>query len=588
MAWRWGPGPVFWIELRAAARRWQTYAVRVGFILALMVALAVVWESKVGNHERLSVNQLASAGETFYYGLVGTQLTLILLAAPAATAGAVCIDKSRGCLLQVLTTDLSSAEIVLGKLAANLTPVFSLLLAGVPVLGAATLIGGIEPWTVFGALFICAGTAVFGCALALLLSVWAGRTHEVLVAAYAVEAAALLACPLWVIAAEIAGTPGASAPDWLRKANPYWLAFAPYSSPFSSDWVDPLLFFAGCAAVAATLTVLAVLAVRPAVIRYGTVTQRPPAARQRRRRLRLWPEPTLDWNPVLWMEWRRQQPSRWLRAIWLLFRVGALSLSAAAVGLNLLQFRINDDLIPVMNAFVVTFGLLLFSVSAVTSLADERVRGSLDVLMTTPLTTVSIVLAKWWGTFRTVILLALFVVVNLTLSLVFGSRFGVIRPVGLAAPGPGLNVRLVLTGYVSVLVLANGAAIASLGLALATWLPRMSRAAAWCAAAFVLMTVAPPLIGLQIIRREIGESVLLGSPFFGVGVISSYVTSRNPYQGGDLNRVVLPAIAWIVCYSLVAVALLVATLLTFDRCLGRARQRRSLQSRVVEYEAAVQ
>ena len=60
----------------------------------------------------------------------------------------------------------------------------------------------------------------------------------------------------------------------------------------------------------------------------------------------------------------------------------------------------------IVNGFQVSIGLLLLSVSAATSLAEERVRGSLDVLMTTPLSTRQIVLGKWLGTFRLVPLLA--------------------------------------------------------------------------------------------------------------------------------------------------------------------------------------
>ena len=50
-----------------------------------------------------------------------------------------------------------------------------------------------------------------------------------------------------------------------------------------------------------------------------------------------------------------------------------------------------------INGLQVSAGLLLLSVSAATSLAEERQRGSLDVLLATPLSTRSIVLGKWWG-----------------------------------------------------------------------------------------------------------------------------------------------------------------------------------------------
>ena len=60
----------------------------------------------------------------------------------------------------------------------------------------------------------------------------------------------------------------------------------------------------------------------------------------------------------------------------------------------------------VIGGVQVSAGLLLLSVSAVTSLAEDRQRGSLDVLLATPLSTRSIVLGKWWGAFRGVPLLA--------------------------------------------------------------------------------------------------------------------------------------------------------------------------------------
>ena len=61
------------------------------------------------------------------------ELTLILLAAPAATAGAVCLDKARGTLDHMLATDLSNAEIVLGKLGVRLIPVLGLVACVLPV-----------------------------------------------------------------------------------------------------------------------------------------------------------------------------------------------------------------------------------------------------------------------------------------------------------------------------------------------------------------------------------------------------------------------------------------------------------------------
>ena len=140
MAMRWGPGPVFVYESLVAARRWSYYAARSVFALAL----AIVWFNFhfpiQGSGDYQSRAQLARLGQQFYYGIAGVQVSLILLAAPAA-AGAVCLDRARGTLTHVMVTDLSDVEIVLGKLASRLAPVFALVAAAVPVLALAGLLG---------------------------------------------------------------------------------------------------------------------------------------------------------------------------------------------------------------------------------------------------------------------------------------------------------------------------------------------------------------------------------------------------------------------------------------------------------------
>src|SRR5262245_61261039 len=120
-----GPGPVFVYEWVAGSRRWQGYALRSLFVLALLTALVVIaWHYL--SPRRFQVNtlrELAFLGEKFYLAAAGTQLTLVLLAAPAATAGAICLDRARGTLSHMLATDLTDFEIVVGKLLARLVPV---------------------------------------------------------------------------------------------------------------------------------------------------------------------------------------------------------------------------------------------------------------------------------------------------------------------------------------------------------------------------------------------------------------------------------------------------------------------------------
>src|SRR5205823_3108006 len=146
---------------------------------------------------------------------------LLLLAAPGAAAGAVCLDKQRGNLLHLLVTDLTAAEIVLGKLGACLLPILGLLLGSVPLLLATTWLGGVDPDALASSFLVLLGTAVLGCALAFLLSVWLHKPHEVLLVVYLLEAAVLAAEPVWNLVSSF--LVGRGPPAWVGDLNPFAL-----------------------------------------------------------------------------------------------------------------------------------------------------------------------------------------------------------------------------------------------------------------------------------------------------------------------------------------------------------------------------
>ena len=145
MTLRLGLGPVFAYEWLRATRRWTMYAWRAGFVLVLLGGLALVW--LVESHRTASSTMQAQADlAKMFFGIIEcVAVVTVLLAAPAATAGVICQEKARGTLLDVLATDLSSAEVVLGKLAARLLPVLATIAAALPVLAITSLFGGIDP-----------------------------------------------------------------------------------------------------------------------------------------------------------------------------------------------------------------------------------------------------------------------------------------------------------------------------------------------------------------------------------------------------------------------------------------------------------
>lgn len=562
-----GLGPVFAYEWLTASRRWQGYALRSSLVVLLLLGLSGVWLGNVDGAGELSIRQVADIGRAFYAVTTLILLGLVGLAAPAAAAGAICLDKDRGNLTLLFSTDLSDAEIVLGKLAARLVPVLGLIACAAPVLALATLLGGVDPAMPTGAILVCLACGVFGCTLALTLSVWGRKTHEVLLATYAFGICWLLSAPIW--AGLVWMVPWWARPDWLPGSlalvpyNPVFLALAPLSAggPAGLGRMGLVAQARFCALGLLTSALLAAAAtwrIRAVVIRQlgrGEVTRRADRMAGMGRGVlgRLLPSPSLDGNPVLWREWHRRRPSRWSVAVWSAFGVLSVGFSLWVIVEALNRALPGAPGIGgVISGVHVSAGLLLLSIPAVTSLAEERQRGSLDVLLSTPLPTRSIVLGKWWGALRGVPPLT-------------------VLPVFIAsamATHTGFALGPVLIGG---LILAYGAAITSLGLALATWLPRMDRAIGLTAGLYVVVLIAAVPVGMNFFSNGpngAGSGFASASPFWGVG-FSSAMFGGNAGPGQDIGRHAAWLVLWIVVYGLIAFGLLLATLTTFNRCLGR-------------------
>ena len=539
---RLGVGPVFEFESLVTARRAQTYAVRAGALALLLAGLCVVQWFNEGGRPVTVVGQ-ARLGSTFFYAIVGTQLAFALLVAPAATAGAICLDKARGTLTHVLVTDLTAAEIVLGKLAARSMPVLGSAAAVIPVVFTTAFLGGIDPDALLGAFAITVAVTLFSAALALLFSIHAGRTHEALLATYLVICIWLLAEPL----TRQIGRLWIGFPAWPDTADPFLLAFATYRRPGSVDWSDYALFVAVVIGLAAVLAVLSVFALRPACL--ATKSQRL-TPRPARRSIRLpIPGPRLDPNPILWREWHRNQPSRWTSMVWAIYAVGAVGFTGTVVYIAATEGAVRARFLAAwVNGLQVAVGLLLLSVSAATSLAEERARGSLDVVLTTPMSTAAIVWGKWWGSFRRCIPV---LILPTTIAM------------AMALDGGHTPSALWLIAYVT----SAAALVNSLGLLCAALVPRLGRAVGLTVALYVVGTVGWCFLCLATFRGIEGEQVGMGSPFMGAAGLA-WRAGHDPAAGPDPNYGYW-GVVWTLFHAMAAIGMLVVTLLIFNKCLGR-------------------
>ena len=322
-----------------------------------------------------------------------------------------------------------------------------------------TLVGGVDPQLLWKGFIVSAGVAVLGCSLAT-SAVALGRkdsrgalAHLRRVAHLAAFAARCSARSSWMF-----GWPWIMPP---RAADPFWLVLAPYWNPRSVDWSDYLWFLAVTCGMSIVLIFMAIAQDS----RRLHARERAEAGTNALARLDIrasgngsraaipWLSPSLEGNPVLWREWNRVRPSRWAS------RVIALYVRPLVVLQHLRgDCRWGAELPVFVNGLQVAIGLLLLSVTAATSLAEERVRGSLDLLMSTSLSTREIVQGKWLGVFRV------------------GAAAGDLAHLSHWNARVRRDAGLWSAPVMFIYVLCAGAAVTSLGLALATRLSRVGQA----------------------------------------------------------------------------------------------------------------
>jgi ABC-type transport system involved in multi-copper enzyme maturation permease subunit len=572
-------GPVFASERLTASRRWQYYALRAFGVTALLVVMGMVAYSEgtfFGG--RRPVSAYTSLGRSYFHAIITVELALIMLAAPATTAGAICLDRSRGTLEHLMTTDLSAREIVIGKLLARLLPVMLLIACTLPVLALSTLMGGIDVISLVVAFAVTAAVALLACSLSLTLSIWARRPHEVVLAVYMFWAIGVIAYPLceamhrsgkWI-----------DPPEWLLLANPFHIAISEYGRAGRDALLIGSYYIVPSLVLSSLLIFLAIATLRPTATGRRRPARESEIARLITRALHRLPGPSLDGNPVLWREWHRARSPR--LSLLLVILVGSTIVASAARAIEIWNLGVHSYVLSDWGyegiyayLILVLFAGGVLAAVAPMSLSEERRRGSLDVLMTTPTSGAAIVLGKWLSLARTVPWLAAgpcFLALALAHSPSArwrGWDFDILW-----------EDRFYACGLLAATILAHGSAVISLGLALATWLRRETRAIGVSITAFVLLSVVWPSLCLVLMdqHRQRGEYLAIGaaaSPIYAVTALVTELCRPDEWWKEKIADITMSTAG----VAVAAFLLLLTTMAMFDRQMGRMHGRGRLRSR---------
>jgi ABC-type transport system involved in multi-copper enzyme maturation permease subunit len=427
-------GPVLAWEITRAARRrlWMllpfaygAWLVAQGLVLFLAYARTAPVPHPAFEYHVRHLLQLQFLND-YLAQLLQFQLLLVFALVPALTASSLGQEKERGTLFALFGTELTSREILVGKLLGRLMPVVRLLLTSLPVLVfVATWTGrGLTP-----VLLALAQQAVFAFALGavcLLFGIWLRRAADAVIASY------------------------------LFLGLAYFLGLATTSMPWAF-WVDPfenldaLLERNSRWAFGYHLAVWAFVGAFCLRLGWGRLRKVCVEQRDRRPPRRLWAfRPTVGNDPIRWRECYviglapmpilRLVP-RWLALVAVFLfsaTVACLIANGIAPGfigalLNLDLIRASDVLWMRKNAIgdsVWYMGLLFILLADVllivrcgTSVAEEKRRNTWDDLLLTAQSFREITSGKMWGILQaTVPYLVAFTVPVFLMAAVGGPR----------------------------------------------------------------------------------------------------------------------------------------------------------------------
>ncbi len=376
--------PIVARELRVASRRRATYWVRCAAALSVIVVGIWVFLTAKGTSPE-------SLGKMLFTSLTAVAGVHCLFSGVRTTAECLSEEKREGTLGLLFLTDLKGYDVVLGKLAGTSLNTFYGLLAVMPVLALPLLLGGVTP----GEFQRMAGVV--------LNTLWFSLTAGLCVSAFhrSPRAAAGVTCLLVLFFAAILPGLGALLCEVLKKPNLnlYYLVWSPgfafynaYAGPFKAD---PKLFWWSLGLVHGLGWVFFAVS---AFVLPRSWQDKPKGAKRLRwnERWQKWSYGNsaerlafrtglLDTNAFYWLSARaRIKPA----LIW-----AALALVACGWFWGLAKYRTNwlDTALYFCTGLVLNMLLKIWFVSeAGRQFVEERKQGSLELILSTPLTVLEI------------------------------------------------------------------------------------------------------------------------------------------------------------------------------------------------------
>ena len=196
---RW-TGPIFGKELRVVSRQRRAYAMRAAYLALMGLFVAIFWLRSVpaGLSEAARADRMAEAGKTLAATIGWVQFLAIQLIAVVLTSTTISDEVYHGTLATLMTTPITSFQIVMGKLLSKMLQLVQLVILSVPLLAVLRVFGGI-PWDfVLASTCITLTTALVAGAVTMLFSAMFRRSYVTLLTSLGVGLGLYVILP-WIL-----------------------------------------------------------------------------------------------------------------------------------------------------------------------------------------------------------------------------------------------------------------------------------------------------------------------------------------------------------------------------------------------------
>ena len=175
-------GPLLDKELRVSSRRKRNYVLRFVYVALLTAFVAMAWQSMVGQASTtFQKSRMALAGKTIVSTIVAFQFAAAQLLAVIMLSTSISDEIYDRTLGLLMTTPVSSFQIVVGKLSSKLLQLMLLLAISMPLLAVMRVFGGV-PWAyVLSSLCITLTAVIFAGTLSLFYSISNRRAYVVII-----------------------------------------------------------------------------------------------------------------------------------------------------------------------------------------------------------------------------------------------------------------------------------------------------------------------------------------------------------------------------------------------------------------------